>query len=684
MRLRGPLRPSRSPHDNEGGQRSRLPAKLRWLWNRLRCMSPAEVLHRVERAAQAQAERAGILGRGAVPAPDLAAAAPQWIRDTPSFDPAPYIESAERILDGRMDVFALRDAPVGAPPKWNRCPRTGIEAPLAFGKTLDYRDAALVGDIKYLWEPNRHLHLVTLAQAYKLTGEARYFDQLREQLLSWFDACPYPYGANWSSALEAGMRLINWSIAWQLLGGVQASVFGDMAGEWLRQRWLESIFRHAQFVKGYFSLHSSANNHLIGEAAGLFIASMTWPHWHEACDWMAESKSILERELVLQNTADGVNREQASAYQQFELDLLLLCVLAARGSGQVFSEGFVRRFESMFEYLAAIMDAGGNVPMIGDSDDGYAVRLSQEEDFCPYRSLLATGAVLFKRADFKAKARTLDDKTRWLLGTDAQRSFEALPSQRAGAALRREFPEGGYYILGADFDTEREIRLLADAGPLGYQRIAAHGHADALAFTLSLGGTEFLIDPGTYAYHTQDAWRTYFRGTSAHNTLRVDGRDQSEPGGNFMWLRKANAACTGWLTSEREDVFEGWHDGYRALSDPVIHRRRITLIKRARRIVIEDRLEMSGRHEIELFFHCDERCAIESSELGFRLRRGERILALRLPDLPGAGWEFIRGSTRPILGWVSRRFDERAPTTTIRWRARLEGAALLRTELRCT
>ena len=55
-------------------------------------------------------------------------------------------------------------------------------------------------------------------------------------------------------------------------------------------------------------------------------------------------------------------------------------------------------------------------------------------------------------------------------------------------------------------------------------------------------GKEFLIDPGTYAYHTHRAWREYFRGTAAHNTVRVDGVDQSQSGGNFMWLKKAEAS----------------------------------------------------------------------------------------------------------------------------------------------
>ena len=189
--------------------------------------------------------------------------------------------------------------------------------------------------------------------------------------------------------------------------------------------------------------------------------------------------------------------------------------------------------------------------MFGDSDDGLVVKFAQGGDFCRYRSLLASGAILFGRDDFKLKAGALDDKTRWLVGEQADSLFEAQNAAPTGLPVRQAFPEGGYYILGRDFETESEIRLIVDAGPLGYGTIAAHGHADALSFTLSVGGIGFLIDPGTYAYHTQGRWRQYFRCTAAHNTVRVDGLDQSVSGGNFMWLKKACADCRRWSTCRR-------------------------------------------------------------------------------------------------------------------------------------
>jgi hypothetical protein len=644
-------------------------------------MTPREVGHRLVRTLAVYAESSGLLGREAAPAPDLSPKPNAWMDRGAKVEAAPYLAAAGRIGANRLDIFALRDHHIGSPPRWNRDPKTGIEAPLVFGKLIDYRNPALVGDSKYLWEPNRHQHLVTLAQAFALSGAPGYLVTLREHLESWFIACPYRYGPNWTSALEAAMRLINWALAWQLLGGPASPLFAGAGGERLRASWLGSVYQHAQFVRGYFSRHSSANNHLIGEAAGLYHAALAWPYWPQARAWREEAKEILEREALAQNAADGVNREQAVAYQQFELDLLVLCLLAGKANGDWFSAAYESRIEAMLDYLCAIMDFGGNVPEFGDSDDGYVVRLAQDAGFCRYRSLLATGALLFRRADFKAAAGALDDKTRWLIGRDADARYAALHAERGRVPLRQAFAQGGYYILGCEFGTPAEIRLVADAGPLGYQAIAAHGHADALSFTLSVGGREFFVDPGTYAYHTQPEWRQYFRGTAAHNTVRIDGQDQSVQGGNFLWLHKARAGCSLWLSSPGRDLFEGWHDGYLRLEDPVLHRRFIGLEKADRRLCVEDMLEMRGEHEVELFFHCSEHCRVEAVEGGFVLSQADTTLVLRLPQAEGAQAQVHVASTAPIAGWVSREFDRKEPAPTIAWRARLAGNTTLRTEI---
>ena len=653
---------------------SGLKRNLRWRLARLRSMTAAELAHRALRALQTQAERRGLIGRLQVPAPDLSHGGKPWVHCAPGVDRARYEAAADRIAEGWLEVLALRDVDLGQPPRWNRDPKTGIEAPLAHGKSLDCSDPDIVGDIRYLFEPNRHLHLVTLAQAYALTRKRKYFATLAEHLESWFIACPPRLGPNWSSGLEAALRLINWSIAWQLLGTSILEQHRD-----LRARWLKSVYEHAEFIRSWLSARAPASE-ILGEAAGLFIAGLTWPHWEKSATWVQTGRDILEREGLARIAPDGVSRAQAVATQQFVLDLKLLGLLAGKANGQWFSPDYESRVEAMLDYLACIMDAGGNVPRFGDADDAYVTRLAVDQP-CPYRSLLATGAILFRRGDFKMKAGALDDKARWLLGPLADVQYRELDVEKTRLPLRQTFPEGGYYVLGAECDTPSEIRLVADAGPLGERHDAGRGHADALSFTLSVGGQEFLIDPGTYGYHSRERWRQYFRGTSAHNTLRIDGADQSEQVGNFHWVRRARAGCSLWLSSAHKDSLEAWHDGYTRLDDPVKHRRLIELDKAARRVRIEDTLQMDEDHEVELFFHCHERCELEPLEHGFVIRRGEQSITLSLPQADKARIELHRGSLSPMLGWVSRSFERREPAPTIVWQARLAGPTVLRTEI---
>lgn len=648
-----------------------------WKLNRLRTMRGGEIFWRIGQTLQTKAEALGIGLAPALPVSD-GVTGRGWYECLPSgFDTSsPYVDAADLILAGKWDVFTLKNLQLGFPPRWNCDPKTGTEAPLIFGKILNYRDERLVGDIKCLWEPNRHLELVTLAQAWYLTGDEKYSMGCRTLLESWFEQCPYPLGPNWTSSLEHALRLANWAVAWHLLGGNAAPLFKDESGAAFRQRWLDSVFRHSCFIAGFFSRHSSANNHLFGELMGLFISSVTWPIWPQSAKWLENARRGLEKQTLLQVAPDGVDWEQAIWYHHEVADMMLLCGLFGRANVIEFCPGYWNRLEAMLDFIASMMDAGGNVPMIGDSDDAVMVRFSQEPGFNVYRSLLATGAVLFRRADFKARAGHFDDKSRWLLGDDGANQFETLPKRIIGDPPKRTFPEGGYWILGCDFGTDREIRLVADAGPLGYLSIAAHGHADALAVTLFVGGREMLIDPGTYAYHTQKKWRDYFRGTSAHNTVRIDGQDQSVSGGNFLWIKHAHARCERWVSSDEQDVFVGSHDGYRRLKDPVTHRREIVFDKTERQVEVTDSFECRREHFIEIYWHFAETCDVVTVGNEVIARNGVAALKMTMPD---ASWQprIVKACDDPPLGWVSRRFDEKVPTSTVVWSGSITGMASL-------
>jgi hypothetical protein len=645
-------------------------------------MSLPEISYRLQKTAHNHLQRAGLFLAKETPAPSFSTISNSFLGKPNNIEKKLYCDNADQILQGKIQIFDLvYENPLNFW-NWNCDPLTKTAAPLVFGKTLDYRDPALVGNIKYLWEPNRHLHLVTLAQAYFLTKDHRYLSGIKDQLDSWFTQCPYPLGPNWTSSLELAIRLINWSFVWQLIGERQSPLFDNPEGAAFLERWLISVYQHSYFIKGYFSKYSSANNHLIGEAAGLFTASITWPYWKEVVQWRSLAQTLLERETLLQNGADGVNKEQAISYQQFVLDFLIIAGLAGQTNDLKFSEAYWERIETMLEYLASIMDYAGHIPMIGDADDGFVVTLSKQHNWCPYRSLLTTGAVLFNRGDFKFKGKTLDDKTCWLLGANAKQKYSKIPEKNSGLPIHKEFSQGGYYIMGCDFETANEIRILVDAGPLGYREIAAHGHADALSFTLSVAGLEFLIDPGTFAYHTEQKWRDYFRGTSAHNTIRVDQLDQSVSGGNFMWVQKANARSEVWKSDEMLDRFVGMQDGYSRLDDPVIHKREIKFIKKDRKIIIEDTLECKKQHMIECFWHFSEACRVSKDGNNIKAFNEDHHISLQVSNHYSEIVIFAE-SFSPPAGWVSRNFHVKAPSFTVMTRTLINSQTTFLTEIIC-
>ena len=670
-----------------GGTSRPAPGRLHWTLSRLRAMSAREVGFRLRRRVQEDAERAGI--SLAHPSEPKGACGRPWVLSLPrGFDTGRYTRAADRILAGRFDVFALQDVQLGFPPRWNVDPKTGIEAPLEFGLRLDYRDAARVGDIKYVWEINRHLELVTLAQAWHLTADQRYARGARAMIDSWLEACPYPRGVNWCASLEHAVRLVNWAFAWQLLGADQGPLFEGEQGRAFRRRWLAGIYRHCHFIARHFSRHSSANNHLLGEATGLFIASLTWPLWPESSRWRRQSRDELTREALLQTFEDGVNREQAVWYHHSVADMLLVAGLFARANGCGFDPQYWGALESMLDFLASIMDVGGGVPAIGDADQGVLARLVPAgDDSWPgvYRSLLASGAVLFARPEFRHKAGQLDDKTRWLLGDGGAERFAALDGPPARLPVRRSFPRGGYYILGDELETAAEVRIVADAGALGYLSIAAHGHADALAFTLTVGGKPFLVDSGTFAYHTERAWRRYFRGTSAHNTVMVDGEDQSVFAGPFLWLQHAAATVDEFECSPGLQVLVAHQDGYRRLADPVLHRRTWRYDTASATLSVSDELLCSGTHTAEIFWHFAPECQVVCE--GGRVIAARDGLHLELEPPADLTVTLARGrqpeeaGERP-LGWVSSGFDLKTPATTAVFAGPIRGDTRLESRLR--
>jgi hypothetical protein len=96
-------------------------------------------------------------------------------------------------------------------------------------------------------------------------------------------------------------------------------------------------------------------------------------------------------------------------------------------------------------------------------------------------------------------------------------------------------------------------------------------------------------------------------------------------------------------------------------------------------VLIEDTLEMSEEHDVELFFHFNERCKVDPCAGGFVITHDGVSVSLLLPE--GGSPAVYQGNLSPMLGWRSRAFDVRIPAPTIVWQARLSGISRLRTQI---
>ena len=550
-------------------------------------------------------------------------------------------QAAERL---RAHEFKIFDRAVTFPRKidWHYDAVSGTSLPRRHWTRLHYWKPGVAPGVKYIWELNRHQHFVTLAQAFLISGNEAYGDELAAQWLDWLDANPPQTGINWSSALEMGLRLVSWT--WALVIARQARAWNADIDE----RVLESFRAQACHIDRHLSLYSSANNHLLGELLGLIYAGSCFPEFPEAASWRDKGFTGLFRELLRQIHPDGVIQEQSSGYLRYLFEITLLAKGAAEQWGVAPPEAVLQRLEKMAEFVAAILDERGQIAPIGDGDDGQAILLDPRCEK-PYADLLGYAALLFNRSDFKQQSAGWSPALFWIFGADGEEKFNRMAAFVPQRVLQI-FPQGGYAIVRSEACGVQQLALF-DAGPLGLDAMAAHGHADALNFLLTVAGQPVLIDSGTYTYRGPRQWRNYFRGTSAHNTVVIDGRDQSEILGPFQWGRHARAVLHTAEADGSQVVLAGSHTGYR----PIVHQRRI-LHNGRERWEINDALMGEGAHRIQLFWHFAPCELQQTGAEAFYARFAFFQVDLRIRASRPCDFEIVTGRKKPIQGWFSPHF----------------------------
>ncbi len=499
------------------------------------------------------------------------------------------VERAERVCEHRFHLLGFDAVDDGAEIDWH-CDRAhGKRAPRKPWFRMKYLDFAEVGDSKVTWELNRHQHLVTLAKAFRLSGDQKFAAELFRQWEHWHAENPYPIGINWASSLEVAFRSLSYLWVYFLLAD------SPVMSEGFRAALIRSLAVSGRHIDCYLSTYFSPNTHLLGEAVALFFIGTLCPEIPAARRWQQRGWQIVQQEAERQVQNDGMHFEQSVYYHVYALDFFLHSAVLASVNHIPAPVQFDRTLERMLEALG-LLARGGAMPQLGDDDGG---RL-----FDPARNRrahlldpLATGAVLFGRGDFKMLAGGQREETLWLLGEAGLEEFDRL-APVAPARNSVAFRASGLYLMTGDHP---DRQLVIDAGPQG-AHTAGHGHADALSLTASSGGHDLLIDSGTLEYVGADGERNRFRGTKAHNTLLVADHDQAEPKGPFSWGRLPKVEAEGWIVGQTFDLFAGSHDGYSRLPNAVTHRRFVFSLKSGFWLVRDQALGF-GEYQLDLRWH---------------------------------------------------------------------------------
>lgn len=650
--------------------------RLGWTINRLKRMGPAEIGHRLVEKAHQRGSRHRHEGWARYPAPALHTVFPDLRNRARAANPAQreaIRTTAEHLLAGRFAALG-RDWPPRDPENlfpaelWRLDPVSGRLWPGAdtYAFDIDFRAATGFGDVKYAWEINRLQFLPPLAAHLCLDGDQRAADAIAAAIGSWHAANPPFRGLGWAAGIEVALRAISLILTLDLAG--------DRLPAPARQQAAQILAASAFWLPRFPSKFSSANNHRIAELAGECLLARALGHSPAAAE------AALTVEIGRQIFADGAPAEQSPTYGAFSAELALLAAAAGAPLPGLLAD----RLAAFADYVRWL---GPVTPALGDNDEGYAVAARA---FCPqFSSSEPRGGLTGGRADLTAEHAGTDHDADYpraiaaaIAGVLGRPGLALAPGDFRALLLAaprtpapppqglKTFAEGGLSVWHGRL-AGRTADLVFDHGPLGYLSIAAHGHADALSLLLSLDGRPVLVDPGTFLYGSGGAWRDWFRGTPAHNTLNLMGANQSRVAGPFNWAHKANSRLVettpgpAWRLTAR-------HDGYQGRFG-VQHER--TVARNGDALTVTDRLH-GGSRRAEIVFQLAPDLDATLTETTVTARRaGQPVLALTFP--PGEITIASGGDDPRQGGWVSLRFGINIPAPRIAWQGEVGEAGIV-------
>ncbi|MCU6433908.1 heparinase II/III family protein [Undibacterium sp. Jales W-56] len=429
-----------------------------------------------------------------------------------------------------------------------------------------------------LWRYNLHYFDDLNAE-----GAASRYDWHLALLQDWVGKNLPGQGTGWEP-YPSSLRIVNW-IKWQL------------AGNALPQTCVQSLAMQTRWLSKRLEWHLMGN-HLFANAKALVFAGLAF-EGAEAKKWLANGLDIIERELPEQVLADGGNFERSPMYHAIFLEDMLDLLNIVDAFPERVAVNTVRRWHeiatSMLGWLVGMSHPDGEISFFNDAAAGIAPMPAELTSYAGRLGIAVSGPAV-------------------------------LPLSQI---VVTNYRDSGYIRLASP-----DIVALLDVAPVGPDYLPGHAHADTLSFELSIFGQRLIVNGGTSCYGLGPE-RLRERGTAAHSTVVVDGKDSSEVWSGFRVARRAYPRDLELNQTDEMVTVACSHDGYRWLPGQPVHRREWRFTNHS--LLIRD--HVSGR--------------FESAEARYLLHPAARIvdqteakLKLQLPQGQLLNLDVIAGTAR--------------------------------------
>ncbi len=475
----------------------------------------------------------------------------------------------------------------------------------------------LSSDQEWLILLHKFYYAVGLGMAYHETNDPRYAEKWVDLTISWIRTVPLDF----LPSDVAGRRIQNWIFAHCYF--VNTPLPSCVTPDFYRS-FLESLHQQVSYLRDHVT---PARNHRTLELCALFLAAVVFPEFAESAEWLQWSKNELVKNIQSDLQPDGVHCEQSTDYHHLVLKNYLWIKKLACLNHIEMPEPFDQLVKKALEFSVYSHRPDGMIPALSDGDSR-----------C-FLDLLHQGYELYGGDD--------------LLYVASQGTKGQPPATRS-----KGFADSGYYILrsgwGERDDVYQDERyLIFDCGPLG---AGNHGHLDLLSFEASAYGKPLIVDPGRYTYDESGPinWRARFRGTASHNTVLVDGRNQTR----YEW-KKNRFKISGpdpehtLVAFVSEPGLDYLHGIARSHEYPVVHERTVLFIG-GEYWVIMDFLTAQEFHKYDLLFHLSPAAQRQVS-----ISRSHDTLSIHSPQLLLA--QPLIPTVRPSIeeGFVSTSYGKK-------------------------